>query len=67
MITTALDFTGCEEKEDFYDRIIEALGIGGYCGTNRSADDIARVAEIMPYNTKTVADFRHRYFLRFII
>ena len=39
MITTALDFTGCEEKEDFYDRIIEALAIGGYCGT----EDITRV------------------------
>lgn len=43
MITTALDFTGCEEKEDFYDRIIEALAIGGYCGTNRPVEDITRV------------------------
>lgn len=44
MITTALDFTGCVEKDDFFDRIIEALGLGvGYCGANRLVEDITRV------------------------
>lgn len=48
MITSVLDFTECVEEEDFYDRIIDALGLGvGYCGRNWSADDIAKVAEII--------------------
>ena len=38
MRTSVLDFTGCVEEKDFYDRIIDALDIGvGYCGRNWSA------------------------------
>lgn len=38
MKTAVLDFTGCVEKDDFFDRIIDALDIGvGYCGRNWSA------------------------------
>ncbi len=38
MKTAVLDFTGCVEENDFYDRIIGALDIGvGYCGRNWSA------------------------------
>ncbi|MBP3441435.1 MAG: barstar family protein [Clostridia bacterium] len=49
MRTSVLDFTGCVEKEDFYDRIIDALDLGvGYCGRNFDAIyDFSRT-EIIP-------------------
>lgn len=38
MKTAKLDFTNCTEETDFFDRIIEALGLGvDYCGRNWSA------------------------------
>ena len=37
MRTSVLDFTGCVEEEDFFDRIIDALDLGvGYCGRSWS-------------------------------
>ena len=49
MRTSVLDFTGCVEKNDFFDRIIDALGLGvGYCGRNFDAIyDFSRT-EIIP-------------------
>lgn len=49
MRTSVLDFTGCVEEKDFYDRIIDALGLGvGYCGRNFDAIyDFSRT-EIIP-------------------
>ena len=49
MKTAVLDFTGCVEMDYFFDRIIEALGLGvGYCGRNWSAIyDFSRT-EIIP-------------------
>ena len=49
MKTAVLDFTGCVEEKDFYDRIIDALGLGvGYCGRNFDAIyDFSR-SEVIP-------------------
>ena len=49
MRTSVLDFTGCKEEEDFFDRIIDALVLGvGYCGRNFDAIyDFSRT-EIIP-------------------
>ena len=48
MRKSVLDFTGCVEEKDFYDRIIEALGLGvGYCGKNFDAIyDFSRTEKI---------------------
>ena len=48
MKTAVLDFTGCVEKDNFYDRIIKALNLGvGYCCKNFDAIyDFSRTGKI---------------------